>query len=441
MTQAMQFFATGTPEAPGAPLRHYKDTLAGAQAGAPMPAWRVDPANLGLLSRAVGELAQRGARGLEIRLPAEDLDFHQTVVAHEAALVPVLRRLRDKSPAGFALPLMLSTGRTYVLPPPSLDLSTNDLCGLACVMCSNRNERRDPHTIAATAVADLIRDAADWGIRRIALTGAGEPFADPALVDHMTLADQLGCLVTVTTSGMPVTERLADRLAPLHASLSVSIHGASDALADRITGIPGSGARAWEAVRRLVAARDRAHRRGAFHVSVSSVIQRDNLHEIEALIQRSRDAGCDGHNLQPINLQHGSFRNGTTIRREDAALMSRLWPTPEQAPLLDRLFDTLAATRRRDPYVRTDPDRLELFRRYFADSSRDALRVRCRVGEHFLAVDHRGRIKPCYRLPWHLGDARLRSLRRLWNSAAYTEVRQTVEACPLTCMNNCFFRS
>ena len=81
-----------------------------------------------------------------------------------------------------------------------------------------------------------------------------------------------------------------------------------------------------------------------------------------------------------------------------------------------------------------------LIRRYFRDSSREALGVACRVGEAFLAVDHRGQIKPCYRLPWSHGDARLVDLRALWNSKAYARTRAQVDACPLTCLNNCFFR-
>ena len=63
------------------------------------------------------------------------------------------------------------------------------------------------------------------------------------------------------------------------------------------------------------------------------------------------------------------------------------------------------------------------------------------INEAFLAVDHKGQIKPCYRLPWSHGDARLASVRALWNSQAYARTRAQVDACPLTCLNNCFFRT
>jgi hypothetical protein len=28
----------------------------------------------------------------------------------------------------------------------------------------------------------------------------------------------------------------------------------------------------------------------------------------------------------------------------------------------------------------------------------------------------------------------------VWNSQAYARIRQQMERCPLTCLNNCFFR-
>jgi MoaA/NifB/PqqE/SkfB family radical SAM enzyme len=431
------FFAEGTPDAPGASLDHYKRTLARADG---VPRWHANVGNLGLLSRAVGELAARGSAGLDVVLPAVDRADDVTELADEGVYVEAIRRIRVKAPAGFALRTVLPGGRAYVMPPPALDISTNDLCGLKCVMCGNRNVRRDPDTMSADDVDTLIRDAAAWGIRRIALTGAGEPFRDPAMLAHLELTQSLGQLATVTTNGFPITEELAERLAGMHASLSVSIHGATNATQDLLTGVRTAGDHAWRAIDRMVAAREKAGTKGRFSVNVSTVIQRGNVDEILALVQRSRDAGCDGHNLQPVNLQHGSFADAAVVRHDDDALIATLWPTAEQAPALDRLFDALVAFRRNHGHIRTSEDRLRLVRRYFADSGREALGVGCRVGESFLGIDHRGRIKPCYRLPWKLGDARLTSVRKLWNSAAYARVREVVDACPLTCMNNCFFR-
>lgn len=306
-------------------------------------------------------------------------------------------------------------------------------------MCGNRATTRDPHTITVPQVRSLMEQAAAWGVRRVALTGAGEPFRDPAMLDHIRHANALGHLVTITTNGFPVSEKIATELAERVLSVSVSIHGATDATHDAITGVAKAGENAWRAVRRM--ARARAARGGSkLRVNVSTVIQRANVHEIAALVRRAREEGCDGVNIQPVNLQHGSFHEGRIVRRDDRLRGAHLWPD-DRAGDLASLFDELAELRAEyGAFVHATPERLELLRRYFVDSSREALQVACRVGEAFLAVDHRGEIKPCYRLPWSHGDARLTSVQAVWNSQAYARTRALIDACPLTCMNNCFFR-
>lgn len=432
-------FAEGTPDEPGAALAAYLRETGALRAGGDVGLrWHVDPGNLGLLSRAMRDVA--AARAIEIVMHADDLAPDRTVVAHETLLVPTLRRLREQAADPSLVRLMMSNGRPYVMPPPALDISTNDLCGLACNMCGNRQKRRDPHTISPEDVRKLIDEAAAWGIRRVALTGAGEPFRDPRMLDHIRHANALGHLVTITTNGFPISEKVAEVLASSVVSVSVSIHGADDETHDAIVGVPRAADNAWRAVRRMVEAR--AARPGSkLSINVSTVIQRQNMLEMPALVRRAHAAGCTGINIQPINLQHGSFRGDDIVRRDDVLLMARLWPERTRRPELDAMFDELEALKHeRGSFMHATLDRLALLRRYFVDSSREALRVACRVGEAFLAVDHRGQIKPCYRLPWTHGDARLTNVRELWNSQAYARTRQLVDACPLTCMNNCFFR-
>lgn len=429
-------FADGTPDEPGAALAAYRRQTAPLDGTTPL-VWHVDPGNLGLLSRAVREL-HRGR--VDVVLRADDVAEDRTDVADETVLVPTLRRLREQAPTGLDLRLSMTNGRPYVLPPPALDISTNDLCGLECNMCGNRATRRDPHTMSPEQVESLITVAADWGIRRVALTGAGEPFRDPRMLDHIRHANALGHLVTITTNGFPISDKLAAELARRVVSISVSIHGASDDTHEAIVGVSKAGENAWRAVRRLVQARD-ARPGSKLSVNVSTVIQRQNLAEIPALVRRARDEGVNGINIQPVNLQHGSFRGDAIVRRDDLVLLSRLWPTRDEHVTIDAVFDELEALKRElGKTMHASLERLSLIRRYFRDSSRDALGVACRVGEAFLAVDHRGQIKPCYRLPWSHGDARLVDVRGLWNSKAYARTRAQVDACPLTCLNNCFFR-
>jgi MoaA/NifB/PqqE/SkfB family radical SAM enzyme len=387
-----------------------------------------------LLVRLVGDAPRESLAVLTVVLRAVDEAPDRTVVAHEGALVPTLRRLHEKGVA-----LRLSTGRPYVLPPPAVDISTNNLCGLECVMCKNRAPTRDPRTMTPAEVRALLAEVAAWGITRVALTGAGEPFRDPEMLAHIREANALGLRVNVTTNGFPVSKAVAAELARREVSVSVSIHGATAAMHDAIVHVPKASANAFRAVRRLVAARDAAPSK--LLVNVSTVIQRANIGEIAALARWAVEAGCNGFNVQPVNLQHGAIDGERITRRDDVQMLATLWPTRADAPALARMAEELSELARLHPrFLNASGERLALFQRYFHDSSRAALGVSCRVGEAFLGIDHRGAIKPCYRLGWSRGDARLVSVRALWNSMAYAETRAMIKTCPLTCMNNCFFR-
>ncbi len=101
--------------------------------------------------------------------------------------------------------------------------------------------------------------------------------------------------------------------------------------------------------------------------------------------------------MQPLNIQHGSIDGEHITRRDDVQMRASLWPTRADAEALGAMIEELAEIRRLYPrFLHASDERLSLFQRYFDDSSRAALAVSCRVGETFLAVDHRGAIKPCY---------------------------------------------
>jgi len=446
--KALELFATGTARASDAPrqVRTAARARAAVATGRPL-VWHIDPTNMGLLADIVRERSPSGRASrtpgasrttdsatITAVLRAVDEAPDRTVVADEATLVPTLRRLRELGVA-----LQLSTGRPYVLPPPAVDISTNDLCGLACVMCKNRAPTRDPRTMAPTHVRAIFTEVAAWGVTRIALTGAGEPFRDPEMLAYIAEASALGLRVNVTTNGFPVSKALATELARHTVSVSVSVHGLTPAVHEAIVGVPKSSANALRAVRRLIAARDA--RPSKLLVNVSTVVQRQNITEVAPLARWAKEVGCNGFNVQPVNLQHGAIEGERISRRDDVQLLSTLWPLRKDAALLRTMSADLAAIGKLHPrFLNVSEERLELFQRYFHSSSREALGVSCRVGETFLAVDHRGAIKPCYRLPWSRGDAREVSLRMVWNSAVYGETRKMITACPLTCMNNCFSR-
>lgn len=404
--------------------------------------WRLDLGNASLLSRSLPVLKARGVSQVRVEIPAVDRSESCTDIADEAELVGLVRHLRSRADPSLPLAFVLSVGRDYALPPLALDLSTTNRCGLACAMCSNRASRSDPGGLEPAELLGIIDQAASWGIGKVALTGAGEPLGDPHMLEYLEHAQRRGLRATLTTNGTPLSESLAEALASMAISISVSIHGATDRTHDSLVGVPGSRARAWAGVRRLIAARERAGTQRRLTVSVSSVIQRGNLDEIPLLVQQSLEEGCDGHNVQPINLQRGVLKAGRIVRRDDPERAQLLWPAPEDRARVDALFDAIEAWSAAHPgHLRASSERLASLRRHLMDNRRAASDSACPAGETFLGVDHRGEIRPCYRVPWRFGSIHETTLRQAWNSQAYARLRALMAQCPLTCMNSCFFRT
>jgi pyrroloquinoline quinone biosynthesis protein E len=198
-----------------------------------------------------------------------------------------------------------------VTPPPlGMLAELTHRCPLHCPYCSN--------PVELTARADelttydwlsVFDQARDIGVLQAHLSG-GEPLARSDLPTLVTHAADLGCYVSLVTSGLGLTDdRLADLVDRGLAHVQLSVQGAVAERADRI-----AGARAHEhklAVAALVKA-------AGLPLTVNVVLHRTN-HDLGALIALAERMGAD--RLELANTQYYGW-----ALRNRAALM----PTPAQ---------------------------------------------------------------------------------------------------------------
>lgn len=147
-------------------------------------------------------------------------------------------------------------------------------CNLRCVHCYNptHKARGEMTTAQVRSVLDGLRRA---GTLLVAFTG-GELFTRRDWPDVLAYAKDLGMQMTVSTNATRVTREVAGRLArlgPLH--VKVSLYGATRATYERITGVRGS-------FRRFLVGLTNLRRRGV-RVLVTSVVLRENEHEVDAM--------------------------------------------------------------------------------------------------------------------------------------------------------------
>jgi radical SAM protein len=156
---------------------------------------------------------------------------------------------------------------------------TTQACDLACLHCrASAQPFRDPRELSTAEARQLIDRVREMQPPAFVLTG-GDPLKRPDTVSLVEYGTSIGLRVALTPSGTPLMTHAV--LASLRdaglARLAVSIDGANEAVHDRFRGVPGSFA--WS-VRMLRAARELG-----LSTQVNTTISRDNVADLEPLIQ------------------------------------------------------------------------------------------------------------------------------------------------------------
>lgn len=97
-------------------------------------------------------------------------------------------------------------------------------CNLACLHCYSESGPQVSQALAPAAVFDVLADAAAEGYEVASFSG-GEPLLYAHLADCLEHAKSLGLRTTVTTNGMPLSDRRARTLARHLDLLAISLDG------------------------------------------------------------------------------------------------------------------------------------------------------------------------------------------------------------------------
>lgn len=160
-------------------------------------------------------------------------------------------------------------------------------CNLDCRMCYVRQSAGDAarraKELSASAWMELARDAVDNGMVFLLLTG-GEVFLRPDFFELYTPLTRLGHVLTLFTNGTLVTESIAARLAETPPSRTeITLYGATAAMYEAVTGVPGSYARCCAGIEVLV-----KHR---VPLGLKSTLTRRNVGELETMRQMAHAWG------------------------------------------------------------------------------------------------------------------------------------------------------
>lgn len=150
----------------------------------------------------------------------------------------------------------------------TMDIETNTKCDLNCKYCFAKKDSRQPKDLDPMDIGSLkevLRAAADSGLKSAKLIGRGEPFSSIDTLDLLEFSSSLGIWTVVFTNGIAfgdpeycrralslLPDELAQRLYELNVSLMVKMHSLDAVREEALVGYPGFSYVRNDALARLI---------------------------------------------------------------------------------------------------------------------------------------------------------------------------------------------
>jgi MoaA/NifB/PqqE/SkfB family radical SAM enzyme len=262
----------------------------------------------------------------------------------------------------------------------TFDVTRN--CPSRCLYCTSWGENeKDLTTEQVKHVIDRLKA---MGAVYLGLSG-GEPLVRRDIVDVVRYARERDLLVGINTSGMIHSETLfADLMDAGLNALAFSIDGARAETHERV--------RKRNPWRRVIAAirlavRIRQEKGSPIRISTSTVISRENVHELSEIADLRRQLGADRNNFQPAWEQ-----------KPVEGFYDKYGFGPQDRALLEQTRDLLKTLP--DGNI---PEYYDLLPEFYADYAKVA-QMECFAGRAFVYVDHEGTLYPCNQFMEPLGS-------------------------------------
>lgn len=210
----------------------------------------------------------------------------------------------------------VAQGGAALAGPSYLEIDLTNNCNQHCAGCwvhsylmgeeRLQGERRRA-TLAFDRLKKLIEDARRIGVRRIQLSGAGEPFMHPRIDDVLALVKSLDIELNVITNFTLVDDERAHRMVDLGVdSITVSLWAGT--AETYVKTHPTASYELFERIVRVLGGLTEYRRRTGARfprVKVYNVISNLNCHEINEMIDVAQEAGADLVEFTPIDIIAG----------------------------------------------------------------------------------------------------------------------------------------
>jgi len=171
--------------------------------------------------------------------------------------------------------------------PLNGSINLTNRCNLRCVHCYIRppaGQANAAQELPTRRWLEILDEITEAGCLYFLITG-GEPLLRPDFPEIYRKARQNGLVVTVFTNGTLVDDAILDLFTEYPPTkVEITLYGATEAIFERITGVPGSHRKCMTAIARL-------QERG-IPLALKSILMTPNKAEFGAIQQQAQELGC-----------------------------------------------------------------------------------------------------------------------------------------------------
>ncbi len=191
-----------------------------------------------------------------------------------------------------------------LMQPAKVSFEITKACNLSCLHCYNDSGIHDPAELTRDEKMAVVNYLGRWGVRYLNITG-GEPVNDPSLPNLLSLANDYGIRVMLTTNGWTVSDSLLAAIAEgTVIQVNISINGVDEATHDALNKKKSSFARVLKSIRLLGLNRPRT-------LQLNAAVHSGSVNQMEELASFALENGFDIISFKPV-----TFTGRPEVRRD-----------------------------------------------------------------------------------------------------------------------------
>ncbi len=306
--------------------------------------------------------------------------------------------------------------------PSSIHFCVTHHCCLSCRHCDIWKIKDEREELTTEQLKNSIFKLKKWlGSFNLNISG-GEPFLRKDLIEIIKFSRKIGVAVTVTTNGILINKEMAKKIGESGIkNINISLDG-FEKRHDYLRNKEGAYNGVMNAVNYL--------KEFKVPVYIASVITKDNLGEIPAMIDWVKTNKLDGINFQPL------MQNFGAVYDPDWYKQSEFWP--EEKEKVENIMDTLVEMKRGGMPIVNSTKQLKLMEIYFKDPNKHAS-LECKVGKKNFSINEYGDVMLCFFMK-PIGNITREKPEKIWCSEEARIRRKQIDACKRNCdLLNCNF--